>query len=57
VLLMCVQSCQGFVSAVVSRCGPVANPRSGRRRGSPHREQQPMTSHLMADADPCIAEC
>jgi hypothetical protein len=57
VLLMCVQSCQGFVIAVASGCGPVANPRSGRRLGSPPREQQSRTSHLRADAGPCIAKC
>jgi hypothetical protein len=51
-----VQSCQGFVTAVASGCGLVVNPRSGRRLGSPPREQQPRTSHLMADAGPCIAE-
>jgi hypothetical protein len=45
------------VTAVVSGCGPVANPRSGKRLGSPPHEQQPRTSHLRADAGPCIAEC
>jgi hypothetical protein len=44
------------VTAVVSGCGPVTNPRSGRRFGSPSREQQPRTSHLRADVDPCIIE-
>jgi hypothetical protein len=44
------------VTAVASGCGPVANPRSGRRLGSLPHEQQPMTSHLRADADPYIAE-
>jgi hypothetical protein len=57
VFFFCVQSCQGFVTAVASGCGPVACPRSGRRLGSPSREQHPRTSHLIADAGPCIAEC
>jgi hypothetical protein len=45
------------VTVVASGCGPVASPRSGRRLGSPSREQQPRTSHLRADVGPCIAEC
>jgi hypothetical protein len=53
----CVQRYQGFVTVVASGCGPVASLRSGRRLGSPPREQQPRTSHLKADASPCIAEC
>jgi hypothetical protein len=53
----CVQRCQGFVTAVASGCGPVASPRSGKRLGSPPREQQPGISHLRADAGHCIAEC
>jgi hypothetical protein len=57
VLFMCVQSCQGFVTAVASGCGPVTSPRSGKRLGSPPCEQQPRTSHLRADAGPCITEC
>jgi hypothetical protein len=52
-----VQRCQGFVTAVASGCGPVANSRSGKRLGSPPFEQQPRTSHLSADAGPCIADC
>jgi hypothetical protein len=44
------------MTVVASGCGPVASPRSGRRLGSPSREQQPMTSHLRADVGPCIAE-
>jgi hypothetical protein len=52
----CVQRCQDFVTVVASECGPVASLRSGRRLGSPPREQQPRTSHLRADAGPCIAE-
>jgi hypothetical protein len=51
-----VQSCQGFVTAVASGCGPVASPRRGKRLGSPPREQQLRTSHLRADAGPCIIE-
>jgi hypothetical protein len=53
----CVQRCQGFVTAVASGCDPVTSPRSGKRFGSPLREQQPRTSHLRTDVDPCIAEC
>jgi hypothetical protein len=51
-----VQRCQGFVTAVVSGCGPVASSRSGKRLGSLPHEQQPRTSHLRADAGPCIIE-
>jgi hypothetical protein len=47
---------QGFVTAVVSGCGPVVSPMSGRRLGSPPHEQQSRTPHLRADAGPCIAE-
>jgi hypothetical protein len=52
----CVQRCQGIVTAVVIECGPMASPRIERRLVSPPREQQPRTSHLRADAGPCIAE-
>jgi hypothetical protein len=45
------------VTAVASGCDPVASPRSGRRLASLPREQQLRTSHLRADAGPCIAEC
>jgi hypothetical protein len=38
------------VTAVANGCGPVVSPRSGRRLGSPPREQQPRTLHLRADA-------
>jgi hypothetical protein len=55
-LLMCVQSCHGFVTAVASGCGPAASPMFGKRLGSPPHEQQSRTSHLRADAGPCIAE-
>jgi hypothetical protein len=34
-LLMCVQSCQGFVTAVASGCGPVVSPMFGKRLESP----------------------
>jgi hypothetical protein len=44
------------VTAVAIGCGPMANPKFGRRLGSPPREQQPRTSHLRVDAGPCIAE-
>jgi hypothetical protein len=44
------------VTAVVSGCGPVVSPMSGRRLGSPPHEQQLRTPHLRADAGPCIAE-
>jgi hypothetical protein len=52
----CVQGCQGFGTVVAVRCGLTASLRSGRRLGSPPHEQQTRTSHLRADAGPCIAE-
>jgi hypothetical protein len=52
----CVQRCQGFVTAAAVGCGSMASPRIGRRLGSPPREQQPRTSHLRADAGPCITD-
>jgi hypothetical protein len=52
----CVQRCQGFVTAVAVGCGLMANPKFGRRLGSPPHEQQPRTSHLKVDAGPCIVE-
>jgi hypothetical protein len=52
----CVQRCQGFVTAAAVGCGPMTSPRIGRRLGSPSREQQPRTSHLRTDADPCVNE-
>jgi hypothetical protein len=57
VYFFCVQRCQGFVTAVTSGCGPVTSLRSERRLGSSPRVQQLRTSHLRADAGPCIAEC
>jgi hypothetical protein len=50
------QRWQGIVTAVAVGCGPMANTKFGRRLESPPREQQPRTSHLRADAGPCIAE-
>jgi hypothetical protein len=44
------------VTVVVGGCGPVESPMIGRRHGSPPHEQQPGTSHLRADAGPCIVE-
>jgi hypothetical protein len=44
------------VTAVASGCDPVVSPRSGKGLGSPALELQPRTSHLRADAGPCIAE-
>jgi hypothetical protein len=44
------------VTAVAVGCGPMVNLKFGRRLGSPPREQQQRTSHLRADAGPCIAE-
>jgi hypothetical protein len=59
-------SCSGF-ACVLQLCaemsgfcdcrGPVASLRSGKRLESPPHEQQPRTSHLGADAGPCITEC
>jgi hypothetical protein len=42
----CVQRCQGIVTVVAVGCGPMVNPRFGRRLRSPSREPQPSTSHL-----------
>jgi hypothetical protein len=56
VFFNCVQRCQSFVTVVVSGCGPVVSLKFGRRLGSPPHEQQPRTSHLRADAGPCITE-
>jgi hypothetical protein len=44
------------VTAVASGCDPVVSPMFGKRLESPPREQQPKTSHLRADAGPCITE-
>jgi hypothetical protein len=52
----CVQRCQDFVTPVAVGCGPITSSRIGRRLVSMPREQQPMTSHLRANADPYIAE-
>jgi hypothetical protein len=54
--LICVQRCHGFVTVVAVGCGPTVSLRSGKRLGSPLREQQPRTAHLRADAGSCIAE-
>jgi hypothetical protein len=56
VFFNCVQRCQGFVTAMASECDPVVSPMFGRRLGSPPLEQQPRTSHLRANAGPCIAK-
>jgi hypothetical protein len=52
----CEQRCQSIVTAVTIGCGPMASPRIRRRLRSPFHEQQPRTSHLRANAGPCIAE-
>jgi hypothetical protein len=51
-----VQRYQGIVTVVAIGCDPMASPRIGRRLGSPPRELQLRTSHLRADAGPCITE-
>jgi hypothetical protein len=56
VFFLCVQRCQSFVTAVASGCGPVMSPMFGKRLERPPHEQQPRTSHLRADAGPCITE-
>jgi hypothetical protein len=53
----CVQRCQGFVTAVAVGCGSTVIPRIGKRLGSLPHEQPTRTSHLRADAGPCIIEC
>jgi hypothetical protein len=52
----CVQRCQSIVTTVAIGCGPMVSLRIGMRHESPPREQQPRTSHLRADAGPCIIE-
>jgi hypothetical protein len=52
----CVQRCQNIVNVVAIGCGPMARPRIGWKLGSPPHEQQSRTSHLRADACPCITE-
>jgi hypothetical protein len=52
----CVERCQGIVTAVAIGCGPMASLRIGRRPVSPSCEQQLRSSHLRADAGPCITE-
>jgi hypothetical protein len=54
--LICVQRCQSIMIAVAIGYGPMVSLRLGRRLESPPREQQPRTSHLRADAGPCITE-
>jgi hypothetical protein len=44
------------VTVVAVECGPVASLKIRRRLGSLSREQQLRTSHLRADAGPCIVE-
>jgi hypothetical protein len=46
-----------IATTVANLCGPVVSPRTGRRLGSPPREQSPRTLHHRADAGPCIVEC
>jgi hypothetical protein len=45
------------MTAVASGCGPVVSLRSGKRLGSPPRQQQPRASHPRVDAGPCIIDC
>jgi hypothetical protein len=52
----CVPRCQRFVTAVASGCGPVVSLRTGRRHGSPPREQQSRTSYPRVDTGPCIVK-
>jgi hypothetical protein len=54
--LNCVQRCQSIVTAVTVGFGSMTSPSTGRRLESSPHEQQPRTSHLRADADPCITE-
>jgi hypothetical protein len=55
--LICVQRCQGIVTTMAIGCGPMMSPRIERRLGNLPREQQPKTSHLRANAGPCIIKC
>jgi hypothetical protein len=52
----CLQRCHCFMTAVAVGCDPTASSSSGKRLESPPHEQQPRTSHLRADANPCITE-
>jgi hypothetical protein len=52
----CVQIYQGIVTVATIGCGLMVSPRIRKRLESPPHEQQPRTSHLRADADPCIAK-
>jgi hypothetical protein len=52
----CVQRYQGIVTVVAIGCGTMVSPRIRKRLGSLPRERQPRTSHLRADAGPCITE-
>jgi hypothetical protein len=54
--LICVQRYSSIVTVVASGCGPVVSPRTGKRLGSPVREQQLRTLHHRADVGPCITE-
>jgi hypothetical protein len=52
----CVQRCQGNMIAVAIECGPNGEPEDWEETWEPPRQQQPRTSHLRADAGPCIIE-
>jgi hypothetical protein len=56
VIFNSVQRCQGIVTVVAVGCGPMVSLMIGRRLESPPHEQQPRTSHLRANASPCIVE-
>jgi hypothetical protein len=44
------------MTAVAVGCDPTVSPRIGKRFGNLPREQPLRTSHLRADAGPCIAK-
>jgi hypothetical protein len=46
----------GFCDCCGKWVWPVVSPMFGKRLGSPPRELQPRTSHLRADAGPCITK-
>jgi hypothetical protein len=52
-----VQRCLSIATSVANGCGPVVSSRTGNRLGSLPREQQAVTLHHRADADPCTIEC
>jgi hypothetical protein len=51
-----MQRCLSIVTPAASECDPTVSSRTGKRHGSPPREQQLRTSYPRADTGPCIVE-